>query len=595
MTVTETNVNVTDEAVFEQWLGRFAESLTRGDYPEVADRFATDGYWKDALAFTWTYRTFAGPSNIADGFAAHGPTVQPRDFRLSSTFSAPRRAERFGRDVIEGFFDFDTEWGTSTGFARLLSGDVAELAEARAWMVLTSLNELRGFEEKLGARRPDGLEYSRNFSGDNWLDKRIKAQTYVDHDPEIIIIGAGQSGLELAAACGQIGLDALVIEKNPRVGDNWRNRYKSLTLHNEVWSNHMLYMPFPDTWPTFVPKDKFAGWLEGYAEAMEIAVWTSTEFIAASFDDAASSWTVTVSKDGERRTLRAPHVVLANGGTSGVPHVPHLPGLDAFEGEVTHASCFTTGDRYRGRRAIVVGTGNSGHDVAQDLYSNDANVTMLQRGPTCVVSLVPSALIVYSPYSEGLPVEEVDLMWAATPYPVLQDACQMITQMTCDLDKELVGGLNAAGFETDFGPDNTGFHMKYLRRGGGYYINVGCSELIADGSIKVVQERDSAKFVRDGLLMSDGTLMPADVVVLATGFQNQQEGVRGFFGDDVADRVGAIWGFDENFEMRNMWKQTAQRGLWIAGGNLMDCRLRSRLLAMQIKAAVEGFLPERTT
>jgi cation diffusion facilitator CzcD-associated flavoprotein CzcO len=272
---------------------------------------------------------------------------------------------------------------------------------------------------------------------------------------------------------------------------------------------------------------------------------------------------------------------------SGIPRVPRLSGLEAFAGEVVHSNAFTRGERYRGKAAIVVGTGNSGHDIAQDLHENGAAVTLVQRSPTCVVSLVPSGTLVYALYSEG-PIEDMDLIFASVPYPILEQTYQWLTKRTCELDRDLLEGLHAAGFETEFGYDGTGFHMKYLRTGGGYYINVGCSELVAERKIALVQWRNADRFAEAGLLLQDGTLVEADLVVLATGYENQQETVRQLLGDEVADRVGPIWGFDDDQFMRNMWKPTAQPGLWIMGGGLNECRLYSKFLALQIRAALNG-------
>jgi cation diffusion facilitator CzcD-associated flavoprotein CzcO len=283
--------------------------------------------------------------------------------------------------------------------------------------------------------------------------------------------------------------------------------------------------------------------------------------------------------------------VLATGGVSGTPYRPSIPGLDAFGGTVVHSSAFGDGREYDVERAVVLGTGNSGHDVAQELHARGVRVTMVQRSPTCVVSLVPSGTMVYALYSEHDAIEDIDLVTAAVPYPVLRESYQHLTRKTCELDRPLLDRLHAVGFETDFEPDGTGFHMKYLRRGGGYYINVGCSDLIADGKIGLVQARDTAGFVPEGLQMNDGTVVPAELVVLATGYENQQESVCRLFGDEVAERVGPIWGFDEDFELRNMWKPTGQERFWIMGGNLLESRLHSRFLALQIKADLEGLDP----
>jgi cation diffusion facilitator CzcD-associated flavoprotein CzcO len=573
--------------VLARWLDALGAVLTDGDAARAVGLFAADGYWRDMLALDWSYRTFAGRPEIETAVRGLTAATRPRDFRLAPGRMPPRRLRRGGRDVIEGFADFDTATGRGTAFIRLLDS-----AAPTAWMFLTTLQELHGHEETVGDRRPSGVEYSYNFSGDNWADQRRKAQSYADHDPEVLIVGGGQSGLALAARLGRIGVDALIVERNPRIGDNWRNRYHSLTLHNEVWANSLPYLPFPPSWPTFVPKDMLAGWLESYAPAMELNVWPGTEFTGATFDDAARVWTARLRRaDGTLREIRVPHLVHATGSVSGVPRMPALPGLSEFGGEVMHSSQFSSGARYRGKRAIVIGTGNSGHDVAQDLYSNGAaSVTMVQRSPTCVVSLVPSGTLVYGLYSEG-PVEDIDLITAAIPYPVLRETYQWLTAKTCRLDSGLLDGLAAVGFELDFGADQTGFHMKYLRQGGGYYINVGCSELIAERRIALLHARDIAAFTETALELSGGTLVPADLVVLATGYEKQAASLARLCGDTVADRVGEVWGFDEHGFMRSMWRRTGQDRFWLMGGALNECRLFSRFLALQIKADLAGLLP----
>jgi cation diffusion facilitator CzcD-associated flavoprotein CzcO len=593
MTVVEEVTTDLAAEVFSRWLESYGTALETGDAALAASHHVEDGYWRDILAFTWEYRSYTGQAEIQEAYTQRLGVVKPRAFRVASRRIAPRQVRRSGRTVIEGYFDFETEVGHGTGFARLLFDD-ADPFQSPIWIVLTTLQELAGFEESVGERRPTGVEFSVNFAGDNWLDLRRKAAEYADRDPEVLVVGGGQGGLALAARFAQIGVDALLVEKNPRIGDNWRTRYHSLTLHNEVWANGLPYMPFPDTWPTFVPKDKLAGWLESYAEFMELNVWTGTEFIGGTYDADAKIWTARLRREnGEEREMRVPHIVLAMGAVSGVPKTPALPGLDTFTGEVMHSNDFRSGVAYSGKSAIVVGTGNSGHDVAQDLHSNGAAVTIIQRSPTCVVSLVPSGTLVYAIYTEG-PAEDIDLITASIPYPVLRDTYQFLTAKTRQLDRELLEKLDAVGFETDFGHDDTGFHMKYLRYGGGYYINVGCSDLIADKKIQLAHARDIASFTPSGLRLVDGTEISSDLVVLATGYEHQQEAVRRLLGDDVAEKVGDVWGFNEQGFMKNMWTRTGQDHLWLMGGALMEARLYSRFLALMIKADLEGLLPQRT-
>jgi cation diffusion facilitator CzcD-associated flavoprotein CzcO len=583
VTVPGLQTSIPAEAVFARWLDRFHAAVEARDSQAVGQLFVDGGYWKDILSFTWGYRTVHGRAQIRRRWEATQDDVLPTAVRPSSGRTAPRAMRRSARQVVEGYFDFDTKFGRGTGFARLLP-DGPDSVDAKAWFALTTLQELHGLEEQTGERRPTGVRYSTTFSGENWLDERRRAVEYTDAPPEVLVVGGGQAGLILAARLKQMGIDCLVVEKGARIGDNWRARYHSLTLHNEVWANNMPYLPFPSTWPTFVPKDKLAGWLESYAEFMELNVWTSAELVGARYDEKARQWHATIRRGGDLRELRVPQLVLATGGASGVPHLPDQPGLSSFSGELIHSSAFTTGAPYRGRRAIVFGTGNSGHDVAQDLYGNGVDVTLVQRSPTCVVSLVPSGTMVYALYSEGPPADDIDLIMAATPYPIFLESSQWLTKKTCAVDKELLDGLHAVGFETDFEPDGTGFYMKYLRHGGGYYINVGCSELIADRKIGLVHARDIDTFTEAGLRLTDGSSVDADLVVFATGYENQQEGVRRLLGSEIADRVGPIWGHDDNYVMRNMWQRTAQPALWIMGGSLIDCRLYSKFLALQIAA-----------
>ena len=213
---------------------------------------------------------------------------------------------------------------------------------------------------------------------------------------------------------------------------------------------------------------------------------------------------------------------------------------------------------------------------------------MLQRSPTCVASLDPSAKLVYAIYNEGLPLDDVDLITAAVPYPLMVESFRWLTKKSSKLDKGLLDRLNAAGFETFQGDDDTGFQMMYLRGKGGYYINVGCSELIADRKINVLQMRDMERFVATGLQMKDGTVVACDAVVLATGYKNMQEGIRGIVGEEIAGRVGPVWGFDESGLLRNMWRRTAQENFWVTGSTLIDSRFYSRFLAIEIQSRAGG-------
>ncbi|QQS11083.1 MAG: NAD(P)/FAD-dependent oxidoreductase [Rhodospirillales bacterium] len=569
------------------WLATFERALAAGDAAALAAMFAGEAHWRDVLAFTWRLQTTSGGGAIAAALLPTLGSVKPAGFHLPEGRSSPRRVRRAGIDCVEVVFAFTTASGQANGALRLVRD--AGAGPWRAWVLLTTLETLHGHPDPRWHAMGDADALPRDFGGETWLDRRRRARAYDDRDPTVLVVGGGQAGLAIAARLGHLGVDTLIVERNQRIGDNWRRRYRSLTLHNETHVNHMPYMPFPPTWPVFIPKDKLANWLESYAENLELNCWTGTELVRGSYDATAGRWGITLRRDGVERAMRPRHIVFATG-VSATPVWPHVPGLDAFAGRVVHSGDYTDGAEWKGRKTIVLGTGTSGHDVAQDLQAAGADVTIVQRSPTYVVSL-REAQKVYSMYSEGLPFEDCDLLAAATPYDVLKRSYQLSTAEMRANDAPLLAGLERRGFKLTYGEDDTGFQMMYLRRGGGYYFNVGCSGLIADGKVRLLQYDSIDRFERGGARLKDGTELPAELLVVATGYENQQEMARRHLGEDVAERIGPVWGFDDGGELRNMWRRTAQPGLWFTAGSLAQCRIYSRYLALQIKAVEDGLLP----
>ncbi len=581
-----------DAALVTQWLDRFEAALRTDDAAALTYLFQADSHWRDLVAFTWHITPVIGATKIGPALAAAQQNVKASNFTIDANRTPPRRVKRLGVGVIEALIKFETKLGRGNGVLRLVTDNTAQ-SGTQAWVLLTTLEELKGFEEHIGSQRPTGEAYSRNFGGENWLDQRIKSQAYEDRDPTVLVIGGGQAGLGIAARLNQLDIDTLVVDRLPRVGDCWRLRYHSLALHNEIHANHLPYLPFPPTMPKYIPKDMLANWFEFYADAMEINFWTGTEFIRGSYDDDKQHWNATVRRaDGGERTMHPRHVIFANG-VSGIPKIPDLPGLKDFKGDVIHSHSFTEGSAWRGKKALVLGTGNSGHDVAQDLHSHGADTTIIQRGSGTVVSIDPSAKLNYAMYDEGPPLEDCDLVASAATYPLIVKGYQLAVKHMAELDKELIEGLKDAGFKYDLGHDGTGHQMKYRRRGGGYYLDAGCSGLIIGGEIGLLQFDTIERFTADGALLKDGTTIPADLLILATGYYAQQELVRRLMGDAVAEKVGEIWGIDDDGEMGNMWKRTAQEGLWFIAGSLAQCRIYSKYLALQIKATEEGLIGPR--
>jgi len=571
------------------WLAAFEAAAKRNDAAGAAALFLPDGHWRDLLAFTWHILTMNGTAEIVTALERTLPEVRPTGFKIAPGRTPPRLVSRAGVETIEALIDFETKLGRANGVLRLVP-DPRAPGRLRAWVLLTVLAEIKGHEERIGDRRPGDQAYSRAFGGENWADHRRRAQAYEDREPAVLVIGGGQCGLGIAASLVQLGVDTLVIDRHERVGDAWRKRYHSLTLHNEVYINHLPYMQFPPNWPVFIPKDKLANWFEFYADVMELNIWTGTELARGTYDQASERWEVSLRRqDGSMRTVRPRHLVFATG-VSGIPVRPELPGLDSFAGTVMHSSQYSEGHAWKGRKVMVMGTGNSGHDVAQDLHASGADVTLIQRGSTLVVSLAV-AQSVYDLYKQGASLEDCDLLATAVPYPVLVKGYQIAAAAMKKADKTLLDGLAARGFRLDNGPpDETGYQMKYLRRGGGYYFNVGCSDLIVEGKIKLLQYEKIERFEPGGARLKDGGLAESELLVTASGYKSQQDAIRHFLGDEIADRIGPVWGFDAGGEQRNMWRRTPQPGLWFTAGGLPHVRIYSKYLAMQIKAVEEKLL-----
>ena len=572
-----------------RWLTAFDAVLRARDAARAADLFLPDAHWRDILAFTWHFVTVSGRERIRWQLAEAIDKLQPQAFAADPKRTAPRWIERAGTQSLEVMVAFETAVGRGSGILRLVP-DAGGPGGLRGWTLSTTLQELKGHEERIGPRRPTGPSDYRDFGAENWLDKRRKAMAYADRDPAVLVIGGGQAGLAIAARLTQLEVDTLIIERNARIGDNWRRRYHSLTLHNEVYVNDLPYLPFPPNFPVYIAKDKLANWLESYAEAMELNCWTGTEFVSGRYDDAANCWVVQLRRpDGTIRTMRPRHVVFAIG-ASPIAQIPQLPGLDSFAGKVLHSEAYTSGVEWRGRKALVLGTGTSGHDVSQDLESCGAHVTLMQRSPTYVCSLREGQRV-YSLYTQGMPVDDCDLLLTSMPFPVMVRGYQLSAAESKRQDQPLLDGLARAGFRLDFKENDPGFQMRYHQRGGGYYFNVGCSELIIAGKVKLIQFSDVERFVPEGARMRDGSVLPADLLVLATGYKSQHEVARILLGDEVAQRIGPVWGFDAGGELRNMWKRTPQKGLWFIAGSLAQCRIFSRFLALQIKACEVGLIP----
>ncbi|CAM1501280.1 Fc.00g104420.m01.CDS01 [Cosmosporella sp. VM-42] len=579
----------------------FNKGLQNKDFKSIAGCFVEDGFWRDHLALSWAFRTVQSPKDIQtylydcagsrDGFRLKSISVDSTtSVRAPKALALNRAGTVKGVQVI---FQLDTAIGTGQGVARL----VEDGGHWKIFTLYTRLLQLKGHEESINERRPKGVEHGGKPGRKNWARRRTEAAEFNDgNEPAVLVIGAGQAGLTAAARLKMMGVEALLIDQNDRVGDNWRKRYDQLVLHDPVWYDHLPYMNFPPQWPIFTPKDKLAQFFEAYATLLELDVWTRTELVNTKWDETTKSWTVTVKRraeDGTEKTrvFHPRHLIQATG-HSGKKNQPDMKGVENFKGDrMCHSSEFPGArDNCQGKKAVVVGSCNSAHDIAQDFIEKGYHVTIVQRSTTHVVSSKAITDIgLKGLYSEdGPPVDDADLLLHSLPTPVLKALQVEIAAAQAEYDKVTLEGLEKAGFKVDRGPDGAGLFMKYFQRGGGYYIDVGASQLIVDGKIKIKQGQEIDEVLPRGLRFADGSELEADEIVFATGYQNMRTQTRIIFGDEIADTVNDVWGFNVEGEMRTMWQKSGHPGFWFHGGNLAICRYYSKSLALQIKGLEEG-------
>ncbi|KAG6867785.1 hypothetical protein C0993_011115 [Termitomyces sp. T159_Od127] len=510
------------KAVAKAWFAFFAQSIEAGDAQGVAKLFVDDGYWRDMLALTWDFRTFSGLSKITQFLADRLGSVRPTALALRDDAYLALQQPYPDLAWINLFFDFETSTGIAFGIARLIPNADGEW---KAHTVYTNLEGLKGFPEKVGPLRDTESNHSK------WASERKREVEFVDKSPVVLIVGGGQSGLEVAARLRALDVPTLVVEKNQRIGDNWRNRYEALCLH-----------------------DPLANWLEIYAEALELNVWTSSTVVKATQE--GDLWHVCINRgDGSERTFTVKHIVFATGLGSNDGTFPKYPGMDSFKGQILHSSRHKKATDHLGKKVVVVGA---------CIYSED-----------------------------GLPTDIADRVTASFPHHFNVGLAQRSTKAIAELDKDLLDALRARGFKVNFGTKGTGFLMLAWMKAGGYYLDTGTSQLIADGKIKLKAGGSIESFTETGLKFDDGSELPADVVIFATGLGDTRNHIRKVVDEEVFKRVKPVWGFDPEGELKGVWRDLGVKGLWSMLGNLALCRFHSKHIALQIKAMEEGVFGER--
>ncbi|KAJ7749873.1 FAD/NAD(P)-binding domain-containing protein [Mycena olivaceomarginata] len=525
------------------------------DGATFADLFIPTGWLRDLLCFSWDFRTMAGRGKISEfldnksaGSKSRIEHAALHNFQIetTSTIGPPATFPVPGNPGVQGVsaafaFSVTSPPASGRGFFRLFPDGAGGW---KAFTVLMNLAELAGHEEPTG--RP-------LISGDIiWEEERAKKIIEIENDPTVVIIGGGQAGLMCGTRFGRMGIRALVIERTGRVGDVWRNRYPNLRLHTPAHHSSC-----------FVPKEKLADFLKGYAVGQEIHVWLSSTVLSTPiYNDATKRWTVEIDRAGNRVTLAPKHIIMATG--NGKAKIPTWPGMDSFAGPLYHSDSHTGAALFKGKRVIVVGACNAAGDICHDFVNKGAaEVTMIQCGATCVISSAAADKALFSvASSERQTIEDIDFM-----------------------DQKLHDDLTKAGFKLTWeltpGDGEVGLCLSVL--------DMGCGQQIVEGKVKVKQEVEIEKLESDGMVFKDGSKIQADVIVLATGYEPIIANAVAVFGEGIKEKIGSkIWGLDEEGELNCCYRPTGAPGLWIAPGAIQHSRFFSKHVAIQILAQELG-------
>ncbi|KIK67742.1 hypothetical protein GYMLUDRAFT_36505 [Collybiopsis luxurians FD-317 M1] len=573
--------------VTKDWFQSFSSYASSSNAESVASLFCDDAMWRDLLSLTWDMRTFDGSAKITTFLKDRLSSVNAHGFKLKEFVRLQKPFP--GLTWIIAMFEFQTSSGICSGVFRLVP--TAE-GPWKAYTMFTMLESFKDYPEKTGA-----LRESRQLTGKQWKEAREKEVAFSDRDPAVLIVGAGQSALQLAARLKFLDIPTLLIEKDARVGDMWRNRYDSLSLHFPVWNDHMPYIPFPPTWPKYTPSLKMAEWLEFYATSLELNIWLSSTVLDATWQDADHKWNVRVQrKDGSERSFKVNHFVVATGLGDGIPNMPNIPNLKTFRGTVLHSAQYRRASDYRGKKVVVIGAGNAGHDAAADIARDGGDVTMYQRSSTFVMDLDKGWKFLSPLYTEGgIPADMADRLTNSMPHPLLEGGmAQRTVQAIVDDQKEHLEKLAKTGFRINKGIKDAGILLQLKEKAGGHYFDTGGSQLIIDGKIKIKNDSTIKSYEPEGLVFEDGSKLPVDVVICATGVGDMRNSIRRLCGDDVADSCPPLLGVNEEGEM-NWYRPLSRPNLFMMVGSLQLNRFYSKYLALQIQGIEKGIIDSRYT
>ncbi|KAL4749580.1 hypothetical protein BDW72DRAFT_194717 [Aspergillus terricola var. indicus] len=576
--------------IVNNWLFSFTKGLSSGQQSNLSNLFLEKESWvRDFLSFSWDLASHNGAAAIRKYLArSTSGFAEPKADQPGAL--QPQLVETGGLRFIQAGFSFRNNFGVGRGVLRLANVGPEEW---KAWTIFTVLDRLNGQDELEARRAEAGMQAGASF-GRGTESSSVQPGA---GGLQVLVVGAGQCGLAIAAHLQNLGLNYLVVDKLSRPGDSWRARYDTVKLHTPIYTDHYPFLKYPTNWPRYLDQAHITNWMEHYEDIMGLNVRHSTLASNFQYNEPTRLWSVDLhSKDGTQ-TVHAKHVVLATGLLGGIPNRPTFPREASFKGQVLHTSAHKSAalmPEALKKKITIIGSGTSAHDIAQDFVNHGAeNVTMVQRGAMYVVSRDSIERIQLQLWNTpGVSLEDADLLSHSLPTAVARTLSVGESQMMSANDKEMLDGLERAGMTVKRG-DGDSLVDYQLVKGGHFYADQGACQMIIDGRIKVRRcEQGVLGYYEDGVILADGTKIDSDVVILATGFELSAKLIERLMGKDVMDKVGKICALDDSQERIGVWKPTGVPGFWYMTGSFIWSRQFSAILALQIAAIERGLNSE---
>ncbi|KAH8660338.1 hypothetical protein BX600DRAFT_438549 [Xylariales sp. PMI_506] len=578
--------------IVDSWLGSFQEQLDKADFADLSNLFVKDSWWRDVIGLSMQITSKNGPGLIGEYLAASswgfGHLRAIKHGALAATV-----VDADGAIYIQAGFTFETNLGYGEGILQLANVGPSEW---KAWIVSSVLQKLHG-QDELDARRN---EKAKLWPGNSSITSG-QPNGHVVPDPDdfqVIVVGAGQGGLCVAAHLKHLGLRYVVVDRVGRLGDSWRARYDTARTHTPSFIDHPAFMRLPSNWSKYPGRDQVAKWIENYGDIMGLNVMLGTNVSKYSYDETAGKWLVETESSEGKKVLRSTYLVSAVGFISSIPRRPQIPGEAEFKGltyhSVSHKRALQIPDLGE-KKVVIVGCGTTAHDIAQDLVNHKVkSVSMIQRNPIWSVSSNSIETYMMPLWNTpGMTIEEADLISMATPLGVARTLAIGWSQKMADNDRVMMDGLEKAGMLLRRDPKKGSLLDHQAVKGGSLYIDQGANNMIIDGRIKVeVCEGGVREFYEQGVTLTNGKNLDADVVIFATGYEKAGPVIRKLVGEDMFEKMGGFGALDDEQERKGWWCPTPVSNLWVMTGNFMWCRQYSQVIALQIGAIEKRLVPK---